>query len=55
VRPAKSEVLRLISDPALATELLGWTPTVDLRTGLERTVAYIEANQDRYRTGEYAV
>jgi NAD dependent epimerase/dehydratase len=55
VRPAKSEVLRLISDPALATELLGWTPTVDLRTGLERTVAYIEANQGRYRTGEYAV
>ena len=55
VRPAKSEVLRLISDPALAGELLGWKPTVDLRTGLERTVAYIAANPGRYRTGEYAV
>ena len=55
VRPARSEVLRLISDPALAGELLGWAPAVDLRAGLEQTVAYIEANQGRYRAGEYAV
>src|SRR3954470_8590897 len=38
VRPANSEVMRLISDPALAAELLGWRPTVDLRDGLERTI-----------------
>ena len=55
VRPPKSEVLRLISDPALAGELLGWKPVTDLRTGLERTVEYVAANPGRYRTGEYTV
>jgi len=55
VRPEKSEVLRLISSPALAAELLGWTPTVELREGLERTVAWIDEHRTRYRTGEYAV
>ena len=55
VRPEKSEVLRLISSPALAAELLGWTPTVELREGLERTVAWIDGHRARYRTGEYAV
>ena len=33
VRPPASEVMRLISDPSLAKELMGWEPTVDLRTG----------------------
>lgn len=55
VRPAKSEVERLISSPALASELLGWTPRVDLREGLARTVDYIAANPGRYRPEEYAV
>ena len=55
VRPEKSEVLRLISSPALAAELLGWIPTVELREGLERTVAWIDGHRARYRTGEYAV
>lgn len=55
VRPAASEVMRLISDPTLARELMGWEPTVDLRTGLERTVEWIAANQDRFRVGEYTI
>jgi NAD dependent epimerase/dehydratase len=53
VRPAASEVLRLISSPALARELMGWEPQVDLRTGLERSTRWIEANLHRYRVGEY--
>jgi dTDP-glucose 4,6-dehydratase len=55
VRPAKSEVGRLISDPALAREALGWEPRVDLREGLARTVAWIEANTARYRTDHYVI
>ena len=34
VRPAKSEVERLISSPALAAELTGWAPTVTVRDGV---------------------
>jgi nucleoside-diphosphate-sugar epimerase len=55
VRPAASEVMRLISDPSLAKELMGWEPTVGLRAGLERTVEWIAANQDRFRVGEYTI
>ncbi len=53
VRPPASEVLRLISGPDLAAELIGWRPTTELRDGLARTIAYVEANLGRYRTDEY--
>jgi NAD dependent epimerase/dehydratase len=55
VRPAASEVERLISDPGLATELTGWRPEVDLRDGLARTIAWVEANSARYRTDHYVI
>jgi NAD dependent epimerase/dehydratase len=55
VRPANSEVMRLISDPSLARELTGWQARVDLRSGLERTITWITANADRFRTGTYAI
>lgn len=55
VRPAKSEVQRLISDPALAKELMGWVPAVDLREGLTRTIEWIERNQERFRTDQYVI
>jgi dTDP-glucose 4,6-dehydratase len=53
VRPVASEVERLISSPRLAGELTGWTAATSLREGLERTIAWIEENLARYRTGEY--
>jgi nucleoside-diphosphate-sugar epimerase len=55
VRPAASEVERLISDPALARELTGWAPEHDLRAGLARTVEWIESNSGRYRTDHYVI
>jgi nucleoside-diphosphate-sugar epimerase len=55
VRPPKSEVGRLISSPALAAELTGWTPSVSLSEGLSRTIEWIERNAGNYRVGEYAV
>jgi len=55
VRPANSEVERLIADPALAAELMGWRPTVDLREGLSRTLEWISSHADRYRTDHYVI
>ena len=55
VRPEKSEVQRLISDPSLARELLGWEPQVDLREGLARTIEWIERNAARYRVDHYVI
>jgi NAD dependent epimerase/dehydratase len=55
VRPPESEVMRLISDPALADELLGWAPQVALREGLERTIESIDRNRGRYRQGHYVI
>jgi len=55
VRPPNSEVDRLISDPALAAELAGWRPRVELRDGIGRTIEWIERHAARYRVGEYAI
>jgi len=55
VRPAASEVERLVSGAFLARELLGWEPRVDLDTGLTRTVEWIERNAGRYRVDQYVI
>jgi dTDP-glucose 4,6-dehydratase len=55
VRPEKSEVTLLLSSPQLAAELMDWRPELDLREGLRRTIAYIEAHPDRYRTDQYVI
>jgi NAD dependent epimerase/dehydratase len=54
VRPAASEISRLVCDHQRTTSVTGWTPRVDLRSGLAETLSWIEANQHRYRAGEYA-
>lgn len=53
IRPAKSEVGLLLSQPSLAAELLDWRPGVSVRDGLARTIDWISQNQHSYRTGEY--
>jgi dTDP-glucose 4,6-dehydratase len=55
VRPAGSEVDRLLADNRLANELLGWRPEVSLRAGLQHTLDWMRSNLDRYRTGVYAL
>lgn len=55
LRPPNSEVERLLASNALAKELLGWEPAVDLETGLKLTVEWFRENMDRYRPGVYAV
>jgi len=54
-RPAKSEVERLIASNALARELLGWRPRVNLEEGLVATIAWFEKNFHRYKTAIYNV
>jgi NAD dependent epimerase/dehydratase len=53
IRPAASEVEQLLSDPALARTMIGWQATVDLRTGLSETIAWIAANTERFRNERY--
>jgi NAD dependent epimerase/dehydratase len=55
LRPPNSEVERLRASPALAGELLGWAPRVELREGLARTIAWIERNVGHYRVDDYVI
>ena len=55
VRPAGSEVERLLADTALAQSLLGWTPRVSFERGLDLTIEWIKANLERYRPGVYVL
>lgn len=41
IRPVRSEVKELISNNTKATRVLQWRPSIDLRTGLTRTVEYL--------------
>jgi NAD dependent epimerase/dehydratase len=53
LRPAGSEVERLLANNARARELLGWSPTVGLEEGLRRTIAWVREHIERYRPGVY--
>jgi NAD dependent epimerase/dehydratase len=55
VRPALSEVERLISSPQRAKELTGWEPKVDLREGLSRTIDWLRVHAARVAREGYAV
>jgi NAD dependent epimerase/dehydratase len=55
VRSETSEVLRLVSSPQRARELLGWQPEVELRDGVARTIRWMERNTGRYRVTQYVI
>ena len=55
LRPAASEVMRLVSSPRLALELMGWAPQVDLREGLRRTIEWVESHAAAGRIAEYVI
>lgn len=55
MRPAKSEVSRLLSDSSKAARLAGWRAETPLDEGLRRTTAWIRDHIDLYRPKEYAV
>jgi nucleoside-diphosphate-sugar epimerase len=43
LRPSRSEIYRVVAECGKARDRLGWQPTVPLREGLERTIAWIVA------------
>lgn len=55
LRPANSEVERLLCANDKARELLGWTPRVNLEEGLRRTIAWMTGNLDRFKTDIYNI
>ena len=55
VRPADSEVDRLLADTTLARSLLGWSPRIGFERGIDLTIEWIQANLDRYRPGVYVL
>jgi dTDP-glucose 4,6-dehydratase len=55
MRPANSEVERLVSDPTLANQLLDWRPEVSLEEGLLQTSTWLRDRLEGYRVEEYVV
>lgn len=55
VRPAESEVERLLGDATRARELLGWQPEVTLDEGIAQVVDYVRRHPERYAAERYAV
>jgi dTDP-glucose 4,6-dehydratase len=55
LRPANSEVERLLCGNERAERLLGWVPRVALEEGLERTIRWFRDHLDRYKTHIYNV
>ena len=55
IRPANSEVERLLCGNAKAKDLLGWMPTVDLEEGLRRSIDWFRQHLDRYKADLYNI
>lgn len=55
IRPATSEVFRLISNNEKALRLLRWTPETATDEGLKRTISFVAANIGAYRANVYNI
>ena len=53
VRPAASEVGRLLAGTALAKELWGWSPAYSLDEALDETIAWVGENLAMIRVDAY--
>lgn len=54
LRPPNSEVFKLQSNNAKAREILGWTPQISLRDGVQQTIEWISRNLSIFQPDEYA-
>ena len=55
LRPADSEVERLVADTRKAQRLLGWQPAVELDEGLRRTIDWLTGSLAAYKPSIYNV
>lgn len=55
VRPAKSEVQKLLSNNDKARERMGWSPTVSLDEGLAETIAFVTKNIHLFKSNTYTI
>ncbi len=55
IRPARSEVRRLLSNHCKAKELLGWQPKKTLEAGLLDTIEWVRARLAMYEPGSYRI
>lgn len=55
LRPERSEVMALQSDPAKAALLLNWRPAISLEEGIRRTADWCAAHLSPSRVGQYHV
>ena len=53
IRPAGSEVMRLLCNSAYAKEKMGFEAQTDLDTGLMAVHDYVQSRLDKYRPGRY--
>jgi nucleoside-diphosphate-sugar epimerase len=49
LRPERSEVLHLLSDPSLAKETLGWVARESLEGGLRKTAQWLREHLDEFK------
>lgn len=55
MRPAGSEVERLLADNRQMQALTGWAPRVSLDEGLRNTIEWVRDNMGRFRVGTYTI
>jgi NAD dependent epimerase/dehydratase len=53
VRPALSEVMKLVSDNTRARNMMGWSPKTSLDDGLLRTIEFVRMHRSLYQTDSY--
>jgi NAD dependent epimerase/dehydratase len=54
-RPAKSEVMKLVSDNRKAARMMRWSPATSLEDGLLKAIAFVSANPGLYASESYTV
>jgi len=55
IRPAKSEVERLLSNPNKMKRLTGWEAKTSLAVGLEKTIQWLSERKDLYKSDLYNI
>jgi len=55
VRPEKSEVMELLSDPSKAKKLLGWEAKISIEEGILKTYNWLKENINFYKPDIYQI